>query len=1148
MKVIVRWHTSRPEEKRPSQEQMQLANTTLEQVLPNASSDSVPLYQQLVELSMLATTSSLVREWAKHILARFDSFCLQALSKSHFELWDEPFRIRNEYNAIYKNTKEAKTLSILLIVARILTYGELLRQVNFAAIDTSLLRQPPKDLVTIKQSLREPTPHDFFGNELITTRRNDIYPTDRWGIYTDLSRPLQPQLMACCYQSADDSPGCWISLVGNEQPFGVPLQYTLVTMDYWQQLAENKLSPTALANEFEKNVQIGTAFLKMEVFEKLHKTIQANLKDFSAMLQKAYIAYMAELDAAVIDQTPLPMSPSIGLSSMDLERAKSMMMLLFRYNEPHNVTYPAGNELSWIDTHFFKIASVSRHWTMANRGGLLSDDGTVMFPFLPQVDWTNIDVTMYETVRDLLDRNVAFQKIATVRARLTGTLNSMVVSLESVVADQGNLDNATKLAVTYNDQPALDHVFSFQQFQIAFNQQVTIVNGLISKARIQGLTAIDGDALAELQYTNNNTDFETLLRQAEKKNAITTARNISFNGGILDSLDKLVKTDSVNIEAAYNDQVSLFDIALPIYNQALAIKSVENNAVLLRNELIAFKNAAASVEGSITDQLKSIRTNIVRINMVAPYLSTNDPIPPNFFEDTNASVDYQETLNLAIIAWNKAVDDEEVERKRLEEEENERKRLKDEEIERKRLEDEERKRIEDDMIRDIAIPIDVRKSVQYTITPPPRSGPAFYKEKIEWLKNSCWMDSVFTALFAYPGNKYAQSILNATKMFGKKKCSEEQFIEIHKAICKDIKQLSTPLSGFPRCSLDARRLWNNCVKNTVADNGTQSATNVIETLQSLYGEEELLLIETTPTAFIDDQKAPGDVNFVVVAFEGDDQTETFERVSRALDEFTLTAVILQGSNHFIVNLLDLYEPTDWYNINYTTAIDGENKRIVQINKLTPAGAITDFVIRSKESIVELEDVPVILPPANDQTFKPTHFIYMRTDEVKHLQGLGSKESIVEKVIRLTQGIINDNTAVNELESFIQDNDAASADILQLMKFAGVLVDNEKEDVITRMTEYLNAITTREVDSVTKFQEYIDASVEYIPDQVLELFKAAEILQYNDNDYIDALMGHFENGNIPSAQEELDASAAVILSNVRGDILTVLDEAGVLDVF
>lgn len=1161
MNLLVRWHTGRPVEKRPTQEQLELEDMTLEQVLPNASSDSVPLYKQLVELSKSATTTGLTREWIQHILAQFDSFCQLVLVKSRFQLWDEPYRIRDEYNALYKNPTEAKTLPIFVAVARILTYGELLRQVHFASIETTLLRTPPKELLRVEQPLSDVTPHDFFGNELVTSTRTDRYPSNRWGIYTDLSRPLQPQVMACCYQPADDSPGCWISLMGDKQPFGLPLQYTLVMNDYWQALAGNNMAATQLAAAFQKDFQVGTAFLNVNRFQKLDKTIQAHLPAFATMLQKAYIAYIEKLDEAIVDETPLPLSPSLSLSPMDFLLAKSMMMLLFQYNEPHNVSYPSGNELSWMDTHFFKTPGVAEHWTVNNRGGLWSDDNSRMLPFLPQVDWNKINVNLYDKAIDVLeDAKIVFNNLKLVRNDMLLKVSAMRSQVENASNDTDKMKNAREL-LSFNNKLAETYLTKFSVFQVEFAKRVLALNALISRARNLEITTVEIDAVPEIMYPDESPNFAKLLKQAKKEKRIEDAGKAVFSGVVTASLPDLAKTKSNAVKGVYDTQKTLFGKVLPIYQDAMAVQKLETKFSASTAALSAYKQVAFKIEQSLAILLQSIQTNIVRLNLVAGDLAVGELIPPGLLGDAEMPAKKQKSavarLKKAETAWEKTQSEAErleqeaaKERERLRLEEEAREKAAAAEAERLRVEEENRREEEANRERTITIPSNVIKNVSYDIVPPPRSGPSFYEKKIEWMQNSCWMDSIFTALFAYPGNAYAKSILEATEMRGKR-CTDEEFLNIHRAICKDILQLSTPLTAQNQvCPLDARKVWNKCVENPIAINNLGSPSDVIETLQLLYGRNTLVLKQMSWEIFLKQSSkvAPKkDCIFYAYSSEKQEQKNSFETVSTAVNGYTLTAVILHGANHFIVNLLDLYNANDWYTINYTPDLDDKVKRIVTLDKLPPGKAIENVVIKAASYATEVDGVVYNLPPADDKTFVPTHFIYMRNDEIKHLQDVvlvvNSSSPLVDEAIKITRSITaTPQTPVAPLEALAEQDD----EIHSVLEEASVVGDLQQDELVReRIAKRLRTLTNdnpADASYAALNDEFSSESLDKIPEQVLELLNVADALIYDDDEFIDTLIGQLRSSE--SIERELDASSARILSKQRGEIIDTLGDADI----
>lgn len=1130
----MRWHTGRPVENRPSQEQLELEDMTLEQVLPHASSDSVPLYKQLVELSQ--AKDGLTRKWIEHILAQFDSFCQRVLVKSRFELWDEPYRIRDEYNALYKDSTEAKSLPILIVVARILTFGELLRQVHFASIETTLLRTPPKELLRVEQPLSDVTPHDFFGNELITSTRTDRYPSNRWGIYTDLSRPLQPQVMACCYQPADDSPGCWISLMGDSQPFGLSLQYTLVTRDYWQELAENKMTATQLAVAFQKDFQVGTAFLNVNRFEKLHEIIQSQLADFATMLQKAYIAYIAELDEAIVDETPLPLSPSLSLSSMDFLLAKSMMMLLFQYNEPHNVTYPSGNELSWMDTHFFKTAGVVQHWTVNNRGGLWSDDNSRMLPFLQQVDWNNINVKLYDNAIDVLNKKILFQNLMKVRAVMLTKVWNLKFALTDASKDIDNMKNAREL-LSYNNSEAATYLDQVNDFRVQFAAKVSNLNSLISNARKDEITTDEIRAVSEATYPDKPSDFAKLLTQAKKEKRIEDAGKAVFNGVVTTSLP-LVTSVSNYVKTAHADQKALFDAALPVYQSAVDAQKHPNGFPDSQAALDTYKQEASATQTRLGEALQVIQTNILRLNEVASVLDATDDLSPKFLLKVNLSdkeiARQKDLLKKLEDLWKKAQREAEAARERLRLEEEARKKAAAVEAERLAKEKAAAEAAALKAIRTITIPNP--EQYAFTIKTPPRAGPSFYQDKLQWEANSCWMDAVFTALFSYPGNAYSQSIINAVTVNGSGKCmNDSDFIDIHSAICGDIKQLSTPLlDASQKCPLDARVKWAKCVQDSVPDQAFGRVDDVIGSLQALYGNTHL--------SFQDDGAVPSDVSdktmFLVrsdapFAYSGE-RPDIQGTLTFGGNAFVLTGVILNQINtHFICALRDLYESNDWWIINYKSNFNETTGTYNEANSIRRLDA--------KES--PLDPFVTADSKGNSITFEPQYYVYLRQDEARRLGTAPSSSLTVDEAIKITRSIVTSpKTPLAPLEALAEQDD----EIHSVLEEASVVGDLQQDELVReRIAKGLRTLTNdNPADAIYAAlnDEFSSESLDKIPEQVLELLNVADALIYDDDDFIDTIIEQIRLEK--SVEQELNAPSARILSKQRDEIIGTLSDADI----
>lgn len=96
----------------------------------------------------------------------------------------------------------------------------------------------------------------------------------------------------------------------------------------------------------------------------------------------------------------------------------------------------------------------------------------------------------------------------------------------------------------------------------------------------------------------------------------------------------------------------------------------------------------------------------------------------------------------------------------------------------------------------------------------------FNENTIEWLGNSCWMDSAFFSLFGYVGLGLVDKIFNTKKVNGsvleitysnKKKeseplCATNDLQELHDAIIADIMYIQTP--NNTGCPLNTREKWS----------------------------------------------------------------------------------------------------------------------------------------------------------------------------------------------------------------------------------------------------------------------------------------------------------------------------------------------------
>ena len=74
-------------------------------------------------------------DWLQTLVATFDRYMSRVIQASHFELWDSEINLRAEYRDTYKTypgtVKDSNELPIMVIVARMLMYNELMREVTF---------------------------------------------------------------------------------------------------------------------------------------------------------------------------------------------------------------------------------------------------------------------------------------------------------------------------------------------------------------------------------------------------------------------------------------------------------------------------------------------------------------------------------------------------------------------------------------------------------------------------------------------------------------------------------------------------------------------------------------------------------------------------------------------------------------------------------------------------------------------------------------------------------------------------------------------------------------------------------------------------------------------------------------------------------
>ena len=97
---------------------------------------SVPFYS-LLESAVLngpvVTNNTEELKWIRSLLDNFDTYMTRVIQATHFELWDKDYNIRREYRNEYPGgpVSESNNLPLMTIVARLLKYNELMREIVY---------------------------------------------------------------------------------------------------------------------------------------------------------------------------------------------------------------------------------------------------------------------------------------------------------------------------------------------------------------------------------------------------------------------------------------------------------------------------------------------------------------------------------------------------------------------------------------------------------------------------------------------------------------------------------------------------------------------------------------------------------------------------------------------------------------------------------------------------------------------------------------------------------------------------------------------------------------------------------------------------------------------------------------------------------
>ena len=277
-----------------------------------------PVYQQLKNDSE--------RKW-------FDTNATALLDVTRYKAWDELISdYKQEYPA--EEVPERKRMA----VARLLTYGELEKEVLFA-------RSIPSDVHCSRPSfesflVRLPKKHHHHHVQESKLVHSDA--TLHVGYYEDHVRPL---MHACCHRPVP-SPGCYTPL--GPQPPRTVQRYEVMLKNYWP------MPNIPYIKDIIADVQIGTAY--KELYE-LHPKIQATWAQAAEIVQEK----LREIKTA----DPLPISVMPLLDEEERNVFLRLSILLARFNQE-----PIPPLEDFIDNTLFKISRAADALLVSSIPGL----------------------------------------------------------------------------------------------------------------------------------------------------------------------------------------------------------------------------------------------------------------------------------------------------------------------------------------------------------------------------------------------------------------------------------------------------------------------------------------------------------------------------------------------------------------------------------------------------------------------------------------------------------------------------------------------------------------------------------------------------------------------------------------------------------
>lgn len=199
-------------------------------------------------------------------------------------------------------------------------------------------------------------------------------------------------------------------------------------------------------------------------------------------------------------------------------------------------------------------------------------------------------------------------------------------------------------------------------------------------------------------------------------------------------------------------------------------------------------------------------------------------------------------------------------------------------------------------------------------------NPVITEANFEWAQNSCWADSVMTALFKVPERWFERQVRKAKYVIPNgEDCQIEDAQKIHNAIIDDINVIQ---GSDKRLQCATRKVWTKCVAEKPTKAGDEwYVPEFMISLISFYNLLELVEI----TYFVEEQ-----FNFMIknqntkiaafyMSHRASDTPETFKvqvpkeiMVKNTKQKFVLGSVILDRSGHFTTLVKDPNTEEWWF--------------------------------------------------------------------------------------------------------------------------------------------------------------------------------------------------------------------------------------------